>query len=812
MKVVAGVWQDVRYACRMFAKRPGTSVLAVVALGLGIGLTTTMFSIVQGVVLRGLPFEQPDRIVAVSIFNARNPQRGDRLRIHDYADVRDRQQSFEALEALTNISVTAVSPGAYPERLRGARVTPGTFRMLRMSPLMGRDFVPADAEVGAPPVAIIGYTVWESRFGKRDDAVGRVMTLNGMPTTVIGVMPAKFRFPESQDIWLPYSVVLPDRRDAGGRLAVIGRLKADVNLVQANTEMAGLSATLAAQFPENKDVRADVTPYIRQFMGSEVANTLLAMLGAVLGVMVIACVNVTNLQLARAADRMKEMAVRTALGSGRWRIIRQLLVEGVLLAAAGAVIGLALAQIGVTVFSGAIVDTNPPFWIDVKLDTTVLWFVVGITALAAMVASLLPGWRVAGADVNVGLKDEGRGTTSLKMGRFSRALIVVEVMVSCLLLVVSGLMIRSIAAASRVEYPFPTRNVLFGQLTVDAIAVPEGGSVSTVLDRVRERVAQIPGVETVALTMGMPEAGGGDYFAQEGVTYDTPEAHPRAVMVTATDTMFDLLNVRPLAGRLFNASDSEGRARVAVVDRAFARRHFGEESPMGRRIRLGNQPPGANPPAWIEIVGVVPSLADSSRNDRVEEVVYLPLAQRPSGYVALLAKMASDTADPLSIGPDVYSALASVHEAIPITGMSSLEEELWSRGWAIRLFGSLFLMFGLAALVLAAAGLYGVMSFHVHQRTPEIGVRLALGADRPMVIRMILRQGLWRVVIGVLLGLAPGYLVAGAMGQLLEGVSPTDPVVYTLTVVTLVASGAAASLVPALRASRTNPVDALRAH
>jgi predicted permease len=794
----------------MFAKRPGASVLAVVALGLGIGLTTTMFSIVQGAILRGLPFEESDRILAVSIYNPRNPQRGDRVRLHDYVDLRDRQQSFESLEALTNTSMTAVNAGAYPEQLRGARITPGVFNMLRVTPVLGRDFTAADALPGADPVVIIGHQVWHTRFGGRADAIGGVINLDGTPTTVIGVMPEKFRFPETQDVWTPYTISLPSSRDAGSSVLVVGRLKNDVTVMQADTEAAGISASLASQFPENKDIRAQVTPYVEQFLGNEVTSTLFAMLGAVLGVMIIACVNVTNLQLARAADRMKEMSVRTALGSGRWRIIRQLLTEGLLLSASGALLGLAIAQVGVTTFSSAIVDTRPPFWIDVRIDPTVLLFVTFITVLAALVASLLPGWRVARADVNTGLKDDGRGTTSLKMGRFSRALIIVEVMVSCLLLVVSGLMIRSIVAASQLEYPFPTTNVFFGQMMVGRVAVPEGQTAMQVMTRVQDSVAGIPGIDTVTFTLGLPQPSGGSYFAIEGETYESPAANPRAVVVTATETIFDLLQVRPSTGRLFNASDTDGRHRVAVVDQAFAQMHFAGASPIGKRVRLGNQPDGPNVQPWVEIVGVVPNLAESSRNDQVDEVLYLPLAQRSLGSAMLLAKLSSTTVDPVTMAPEVRKAVASVHESIPLTGINSLHGELWRRGWAVRLFGGLFLMFGFAALVLAAAGLYGVMAFNVHQRTPEIGIRMAIGADRVMVIRMILKQGIWRVGLGIALGLWPGYLAAGAMGQLLEGVSPTDPIVYTLTIGTLLLAGTLACLVPALRAASISPVSALR--
>jgi predicted permease len=795
----------------MFAKRPGASVLAVVALGLGIGLTTTMFSIVQGAILRGLPFEESERILGLSVVVPSSPGRGDRLRLHDFSDLRVRQQSFESIEGFTNATYTAVSSGAYPERVRAALITPGMFRTLRVVPIIGRDFTDADAAAGAPSVVIIGHQIWQTRFESRADVVGQVITLSGTPTTVIGVMEPKFRFPESQDIWLPYTITLPTQRDQGSSLATVARLRDGVSEAQAATELAGISSVLAGQYPEeNKNIRLQAMPYIRQFLGQDVISTLFTMLGAVLGVMLIACVNVTNLQLARAADRMKEMAVRTALGSGRWRIIRQLLTEGLLLAMLGAVVGLGLAQVGVTFFSQAIVDTNPPFWIDVRLDLTVLLFVTFITGLAAIVASLVPGWRVARADVNTGLKDDGRGTTSLKMGRFSRSLIIVEVMVSCLLLIVSGLMIRNIIATSRVEYPFPTRNVFYGQISLDTTAYPENTQVFVGHQRVQDAVTRTAGVSAVALTTGYPRPGGGAAVAIEGQTYDSPDAFPRAGTLRGTPSMFDVFRAPPLIGRTFRDSDSEGRQPVAVVDQSFARRHFGEESPIGRRLRFGTATEGPNVGPWIEIVGVVRSLAEGSRPGQIQEVVYLPLAQSPVRSLTMLAALRATDVDPRTLTSDIRKALLSVHETIPLMSANSLAGELWRQGWAIRLFGGLFLMFGCAALVLAAVGLYGVMAFNVHQRTPEIGVRMAIGADRSMVLRMILKQGLWRVGIGIVLGLVPGWFVAGLMGGLLQGVPALDPVVYGATILTLFGAGTLACLVPALRAASISPVSALR--
>lgn len=806
-----GGWrQDLRYAVRMIAKHPGASALAVVALALGIGLTTTMFSIVQGAILRGLPFEESEKVQYLSVLTPTNTGRGDSVTYHDFTDWRSQQTSFESLEGYMQAGITVTGSSGYPELLRGVRVTPGLFHSLRVAPMVGRDFTEADAQPGAPAVIIIGHRVWESRFQSRNDAIGQVLNVNGVPATVIGVMPPKFAFPQSHNAWQPLSFTLAPKRGTGGRLNVIGRLNGDTSIGRASSEMERISGQLAEAYPENKDTRARVAPYVRTVIGEEVVNTLFTMLAAVFGVMIIACVNVTNLQLARAAERTKEVAVRVALGAGRWRIVRQTLVEGLLLSGAGALAGLGLAWAGTSIFSRAIVDTNPPFWIDVRLDPVVLAFVTAITVTAALVSSLVPGWRLARTDVNGSLKDEGRGTTSLRMGRFSRWLVVVEVAVSCVLLVVSGLMIQSIIQSSRFEVPFAAEDVFFGFVNLDDRLFVKDPEVLRANALIEEKLSQVSGARAVALATDYPRGGGGTRVAVDGKTFETTEAYPRAQLITASTKYFDVLRVKPLMGRQFDAGDVNGGQLVAIVDESFARRHL-PEGPIGRRIRFGrNSEKGVtfDTSPWLTVVGVVPSLVEASAaNNQNADIIFRPLTQSPSRNYFILA---STGGDPMAITTGVRQALAQVGEGTPISNVNTLAGELWRQGWAVRVFGGLFMTFGVAALILASAGLYGVMAFGVKQRTQEIGVRMAMGANRGKVLRMILWQGIWRVGVAVIVGLVPGYLVGGLMEGLTNGVSPGDPTVLTLTAITLLASGALASLAPALRAASVDPIVALR--
>ena len=793
---------DFHYGVRMLIKRPGTSAIAVVALALGIGLTTVMFSIVQGVILRGLPYEGGDRVMLVSRSElSEAPGNRRPVSVHDFVDWRERQRSFESLAAFSNTSVVVTGDGAFAERYSVSRMTPNTLSVLGVRPALGRDLAEADAEPGSAAVALISHAMWRSRFQADPSALGRTVRFGDTPTTVVGVMPHGFAFPQTADAWVPLELELPDTRGQGASLRVIGRLRDGVSEAQARAEMAGIAAQLREAYDENADLTAILGPYVHMSLGNEVVSTLFTMLGAVFGVMLIACVNVTNLQLARAAERTKEVAIRTALGSGRWRIVRQLLAEGLLLSAAGALLGLGLAQAGTVAFMRAIVDTDPPFWIDVRVDPVVLLFVVAITVTAALVSSLAPGWRVARADANAVLKDETRAATGLRMGAFSRWLVVVEVTASCVLLVVSGLMIRQIVNTSRFDYPFATDNVFTAQVSlVGDLEAPER---AVQLEQLEQRLARIPGVRAVALSTAQPGDSGDFRFSIDGVADPVDEdARPTAGYIRITPAYFDVLRVSLQEGRGVTIDDRQGALPVTVIDEALARRYLGSGSPLGRRLRFGD----ADQP-WRTIVGIVPSLAEASETGQMIPTAYVPYAQAPSSFARILAWTSGE---PTALTTAVRTAVQEVDAGSPVSRPGSLADELWLEGWPFRVFGGLFLLFGIAALVMAAAGLYGVMAFSVRRRTQEIGVRMALGAPRRRVLGMILWQGFWRVALGVVVGIVPGWYVGTLMGALLEDASPADPVVHGTTIATLLVTGLLACLAPALRAASVDPLTALR--
>jgi predicted permease len=793
---------DLRYAVRMLRKRPGTSALAIFALALGIGLTTTMFSIVQGAFLRGLPFDEADRLLSVGTRQTSSPNPQETT-LHDFTDWRARQHTFEELVAMSRPRVTLASEADGAARYDAEMVTPNLLKMLRVRPVAGRDFTDADGRPGAPRVLIIGYAAWQSQFHADPGIVGRVVRLDSEPATIVGVAPPKFGFPETAQVWYPLDLTLPAKRGDGTRVSVVGRLAPGVSIAQANADLAGIASQLAAQYPENKNTTAMVQPFMQAFLGGRAVAALTTMLVAVLGVFIIACVNVTNLQLARAAERSREIGVRTALGASRYRIVRQMLVEGLMLSSIGAVIGLVIAQAGTVLFMRAIVDTDPPFWIDVRIDRLVLVAVTALTVIAALAAALVPALRVSRQPVSDVLKDESRSSTSLRIGRLSRGLVIVEIMFSFGLLVVSGMIMKSIVALGTINYPFAVDQTLAGQITIDRKRHPDPASMRLQIDQLRERIAAVPGVRLVAI--GTEAPGGGPRFSVsvESEPVSTDPNRPGARRVKITPEYFDALRLPIVQGRAFTEADRDGAPLVAVVTEDFVRRFLPKGGVLGRQIAVGPE----KTPQWRTIVGVVPKVGVMLQSTQVGETVFVPLAQGPETGLVIFA---STTGDPRALVTPVRHAIAAVDPDLPFFHTMTLREGYDADTWPFRVFGGLFMTFGFGALVLAVAGLYGVMAFSVRRRTPEIGVRMALGADRRRILRMIVSQGLVQVAIGVAGGVLLGRFLASQLTILLFDVVPSDVSVFAVTIAVLVTAGLVATLVPAIRAASVNPIVALR--
>ena len=805
-----GFRQDVRYGVRMLFKNPGTSAISILALTLGIGVTATMYSIVYGIMLR-LPFEESEKIISV----ARTiPSLGidrTRVRIHDYLDWRAEQSSFEQLAAFRPGTVNVAGTDA-PTRYEGAFITASGFRVLRQEAFMGRTFFEGEDDPTAEPVMLIGYHVWHDRFDGDLDIVGRVVRANAEPTTIVGVMPEGFQFPELQDVWLPLRVnALQIPRGQGDLLRVFGRLAEGVSLEEAQAELAAIARQLELEYPTtNEGFGVVVFPYVEDVIGGEGAALLWTMLGAVFLVLLIACANVANLLLSRAFDPTKEVAIRTALGAKRRRIMAQMLTEVGVLALIGAILGLAGANLGVGLFNRALeVWGDMPFFVDIKVDAAVVIFVLGLTFAATFLAGIFPAVQTTGGNLNDVLSDASLGSSSFRLGKISKALVVLQIALSCGLLVGAGLMIKSVANVRNIDFGFPHDEIFTASVGLFEIDYPDVESRQRFFEDLRMRLSAQPGVVAASLAESLPVQFLGRNpvpFGLEGESYaayfDRPTAHRNLISAG----FFDTFAAEILHGRDFNELDTAESLRVAIVNRAFVEKFFHDGDPLGKLVNTGWWEP-EDPTAWVTIVGVVGDLYMGGPENDMPQGIYLPLSQYDAEFMSIAARTRGD---PLALTSVVRGQVMGLDANLPIYDVRTMSGVIREETMLFPVMGSLFMIFGFVALFLASVGLYGVMSFAVRRRTQEIGVRMALGAGSPDVLRLILRQGLIQLGIGLVLGMMLAAGVSRLTEVLLFGVEPSDPTIFAAIAIVLLATGLLACLIPARRAASVDPMVALR--
>jgi predicted permease len=801
--------RDVRYGVRSLLKSPGLTIIATLALTLGIGLTTTMFSIVYGAMLKGLPFPDGDRIVLVSRSNpTKGIQRQGAIPIQDYFDFATQQRSFTTLAASTSGTIF-VSGDEKAERFDGSWITANLFDMLGVRPMLGRTFRAGEDSPAGDKVAIIAYDTWRERYAGDAGIIGKRIRVNSQPYVIVGVMPQGFEFPNKDKIWIPLQTdPLASKRGEGQFIETFGKLKPGVSLDQANADLQTLSKRLAATYPEsNAGFTAAAEPFVDAFIGKEPRQLLTTMLGAVFFVLLIACANVANLLLDRAAHRTKEVGIRTALGASRGAVVRQFLAESLVLSAAGAAFGIMLAYVGVVMFNRAIAATDVPFFIDIRLHPPVLLFTIAVAGVTTLVSGAIPAIQSARADINEILKDESRGASSFRIGRISKALVIFEIALSCGLLVAAGLMIKSVTKMRTMNPGFTSANVLTARVGFPA-EYTDTIAQRRFFDQALERVAALPGVQAAALSSGLPAARqgfGGSSFAIEGANYLEAKDYPSARQLAVTPDFFTMLRIPTVQGRVFTTQDRGESLPVIVVNRAFVEKYFPKVDPIGRRIRLG----GAKSTApWSTIVGVVGNTFTGDQEQPMAPAFFQPFAQARPQFAYIAART---SAAPLTLASSMRAAVASVDADIPLYWVESLETATSESLWFIRVFGTIFMIFGVAALFLASIGLYAVMSFSVSRRTREVGIRMALGAQGGDVVRMIFSQGLWQLGLGMSLGLALAFGISSLMTIVLFQVQPRDPVIFGGVAAVLVGVGLLACLLPAKRATLVDPLVALRA-
>ncbi len=802
-------FQDLKFGFRILAKHPGMAAIAVFAMALGLGLTTTVWSINYGAMLRGLPFDHGDEIVHLE--RAR-PSRGiESMGVpqSDFVEWRRAQGSFVELAAFSTGTINISGPEGRPERFEGAFLTANTLRLVRVSPILGRGFTDEEATPGGPSAVLLSWTVWKQRYGGDSAAVGRTVRANGTPAVIVGVMPRGFLFPENTEIWLPA------RLDPGaapwGRgvfYEVMGRLRPGVSADQARRELETIAMRLGQEHPaENEGVVPIVQSFADEYIGDEPRLMLWTMMGAVFGVLLIACSNVANLLLARAAVRTKEVAIRTALGASRGRIIALMLTESLVLAATGAVFGTLIAWGGVRWFVGNL-PPDLPFFVKIRLDAPILASVAALTGLAALIAGIVPALQTTRANLHDVLKDESRGASSLRLGKFSKGLVVAELALSCGLLVAAGFMIQSVVQFARNDYGVPTRNVFTARVGLFETTYPDSAGRRVFWRDLEQRLSALPGQRGVAFMQVLPGLNGwGMGLELEGTTYATERDYPSVRFVAVTPGYFRTFDLTALEGRLLTDGDELGTLPVAVVTRNFSARHLDGASPVGRRIRLGGQ--NTREP-WVTIVGVIPDVwYTGDDGDPPVEVVIRPLAQGDWRFLSV-AINAEGGGDPMSFAEPVRRAVTALDPDQPVYFVRTLQDAIRAEGWFYAVFGTLFAAFGVAALVLAIIGVYGVMSFAVSRRTQEVGVRMALGAGANNVLGLFLRQGAFQVGLGVVIGLGLAVLLAQGLKIVLFRVNTANLLMYAGVGLALALTGLVASWVPARRATRVDPMIALR--
>ncbi|HET7457335.1 MAG TPA: ABC transporter permease [Gemmatimonadaceae bacterium] len=791
--------QDLRFAVRGLLRRPGFTAAVVATLALGIGANAAIFSVVNAVLLRPLPYADPDRLVMVW---GRYPDFGRTgTSLPDFIDWRAGATTFQQMAALHDVVFNLTGDGE-PEQVKGYRVTANFFPTLGVSPALGRAFRAEEERVGGDDdVVILSHGLWQRRFGGRRDVVGRTVQLSGRPFTVIGVAPADFRFRGDAALWAPMraDTTMPRRSEY---LDVFGRLKPGVTVRQAQGEMNGVLRRLGEQYPEtNSRLTPEVISMKEDFVG-KVRPALIVFSGAVGLVLLIACANVANLLLARAAAREREVAVRVALGAGGGRLVRQLLTESVVVALLGAAVGLVLAVWGVSALRAGSAELLPRLG-EVRVDLPVVGLALVLAVVTGLLFGIAPALRLAHGDVHESLKDGARGAAGGAVTRLRNALVLGEVAVAVVLLVGAGLLVRSFERLNRVDPGFDARHLLTYGVVLPRAKYADVKTTPAVYERLLERTRAIPGVQGVAVSNDLPMQGAGYVtFSVDGRESKPGEdVQPFAV----SPDYFKVLGVPLRSGRVFTTGDVDGAPLVAVVNQEMVRKVFDGRDPIGRRITFGD--PADTASRWYTVVGVVGDVAQEGLTAKPYAQMYRPLAQVPSRNVWVAMRTAGD---PMAAAPAARQALKSIDAELPLNDLQTMDQRIARDIAQPRVSVALLGVFSGIALLLAAVGIYGVVSYTVAQRTREIGIRMALGARPEGVLGLVVRQGLAPVVAGVVVGLAGALAATRLMHSLLYGVSATDPLTFAVVAVFLTVVALAATFIPARRATRVNPVLALR--
>jgi predicted permease len=805
-----GWLQDVRYGFRMLRKRPGFTAVAIITLALGIGANTAIFSVVNAVLLRPLPYRDSDRLTVI-LHSGRNP-----VAPASFLDWQKQSRSFESMGAAEYWTPNVTST-QNAEKLWALHITSSVLPMLGVQPILGRVFLPEEEQRGKEHEVVISYPLWQSHFAASPDVIGRPMTLNGEVYTIVGVMPRGFKFAPfwatKAELWAP--LVLGDKlTDRGGRsLRIFARLKLDVTLAQARAEMAGITAHLEQQYPgTNEDV---VVLALKEKVVGNVRPALLVLLTAVGFVLLIACANVAHMLLARSAARQKEIAIRAAVGAENSRLLRQFLTESCVLATLGGVAGLVLAFAGIRLLV-ALSPSNIPRVDTVTLDPGVLLFALGLTLLAGIIFGLAPALRAGGLNLSDSLKEGERGSSEgIRRNRLRSLLVASEFTFALVLLVGAGLMIRSFLAIQTIDPGFNPHHLLSAVVSVSGTRAAEPGARPIFYQHLLEQIRHVPGVQSASAINHLPLAGDiwGFSFQVEGERLSRPSDAPTAAYRAVFPGYFKTMNLPILQGRDVSDSDTLNSQGVVMVNEWLARHHWPGQEAVGKHLALDT--PGANAKR-LTVIGVVKNSVRGEWTEPPEDELFVPYLQdqaymtNPAPPFAYATLVVRTTGDPASMAPVIRSIVHSMNQNAPLSEVQTMDQVVSEATSEPRFYVLLLGAFAAVALVLAAVGIYGMMSYSVSRRTQEIGIRIALGARTVDVIRLVVGQGASLALLGLGVGVVVAFAVTSLMARLLYGIRPTDPITFVAVVVVLSTVALIASYIPARRATKVDPIVALR--
>ena len=808
---LAQLLTDVRFGLRMLRKNPGFTAVAVLTLALGIGANAAVFSVVYAVLLRPLPYKDPSSLIVV---NETTPMVGTvSVSYPNFLDWRNQSHTFSEMAAVRGVSFNLAGV-TQPENISGDAVSPNFLTMMGVRPFLGRDFDVSEERAGTPPVILLSYSLWQSHFGGDPNIVGRTIKLDDRSFTIVGVLPSNYRSLDKTDVMLPIGVWITDNsedakeRSSRGELGVIGRLATGVSLTKARAEMEGIAARLATEYPASNDRFGVALQPVRDAFVSDIRPAILVLFGAVMFVLLIACANVANLFLVRGASRSKEVALRIALGASRGRIISQMLTESFVLAVLGGVLGLALAVAGIGGMS-RLIPADILSGAEVNLNGAVLLFAAGVVMLAAFLFGLAPAIHLTKPDVQSELKEGGRSPSAgAGQNRLRAALATAEISLALILLVGAGLMMKSLYRLLEVDPGFRPDRVLTMGMDLRTQQYSKDPAVLNFWQQVLDRVSALPGVEGAAVGTHLPltDSHGRTDMTIEGMALPRPGNYPHPDVHTISPGFVATLGIPLLRGRTFTDADNENAPRVGMINAMLARRFFPNEDPVGKRFVFGH-PSAKNPPKWCTIVGVVSDTKMYGLANPARLEVYVPFRQDANSDMTLIVKSG---ADPAALTSAIREAVRSIDKDQPLIAISTMKELVGNSVATRRMTLVLLGLFSGLALVLGAIGIYGVISYSVAQRTHEIGIRMALGAPRRDVFRLVVGQGLKLAGIGIAIGIVAAFGLARLMSSLLYGVSAADFETFAGVATLLALVALLACYVPARRAMRVDPTVALR--